>query len=102
MLHFIPFLSFHKMCNIAKPVMGQKDLLFSSFVSFDSLFKSAVELSVSAGTLFSSPLAETTGSSAEDSGRLLSSGLCVRLTPPTLTPTCNMFFAASLSSYLSF
>lgn len=42
MPHFIPFLSFHKMCNVAKPVMGQKDLLFSSFVSSDFLFKSAV------------------------------------------------------------
>lgn len=91
------------MCNVAKPVMGQKDLLFSTFVSFDSLFKFAVKLSVSAGTLFSSLLAETRGSSAEDSGRLLSSGLCVLLlAPSTLTPTCSMFFAASLLSYLSF
>lgn len=44
-------------------MMEQKDLLFSSFVNLDSLFKSAVELSVFAGTLFSSLLAETTGSS---------------------------------------
>lgn len=39
-LHILlPFLSFHEICNIAKPMIGKKDQLFSSFISFDFPFR---------------------------------------------------------------